>query len=178
MQLDATGSRGVADSAGMVTLSELLPGPYTVSLIDMQLSALDISLPTSLHVTTVRDTVVEAQLEVASAEDFVGKRCERDQRISGGAWVLGRVVSADGQPVSEARWVINDEFGSRLVAGGRVGRDGTFHWCQLPLNKRVEVEAWVGERRVKVTRVLTGCLTTMRLQLPREMPSPESSQGY
>jgi hypothetical protein len=167
VQLEGTDSQGVADSAGLVTIGELLPGPYAISIVDPRLSALDLLLPTSSKAIAIRDSVTDAVLEVESAEDFVAARCERDQRIAGGTWILGRVVAPNGKPVGDARWVINDEFGSRLVDGGRGGGDGLFHWCQLPLGKRVEIEAWLGgDRRVKVKRVLADHLTIVRLELP------------
>ncbi|MES2177203.1 MAG: carboxypeptidase-like regulatory domain-containing protein [Gemmatimonadota bacterium] len=166
VQLEGTDSQGVADSTGLVTIGELLPGPYAIFIVDPRLSALDLLLSSSSKATATRDSVTDATLDVESAEDFVADRCERDQRITGGAWILGRVVARDGKPVGEARWVINDEFGSRLVEGGRVGGDGLFHWCQLPLDKRVEIEAWLGDRRVKANRVLAENLTIIRLELP------------
>ena len=97
----------------------------------------------------MRDSTIDARVVVESADDYVMKRCGYDAGLAGRARLLGRVMTADGQPASEARWTMRDEFGTVLVESGRVDGDGFFHSCQLPMNKSVTIDVWQGDRRVE-----------------------------
>jgi hypothetical protein len=165
VQLLDTDYQATADSAGTLEITDLLPGPYTASIMDERLSALGVPLSTPLRFVAVRDSTVDARLEIETAEDFVAKRCDHDRPISGVAWLLGKIVTPDGRPVEGARWTIRDRYGSTLVEGGRVGGDGLFHWCQLALGTAVEIGVWRDERRVKVSRVLADHLTIVRVEM-------------
>ncbi|MDB4917215.1 MAG: hypothetical protein JWM95_4859 [Gemmatimonadetes bacterium] len=165
VRLVDTDYEGIADSTGTIEIADLLPGPYTISIVDSTLSTLGIPLVTASRIVAMRDSTMDMRLEMERAEDFVAKRCQRDERITGNAWVLGRVVTSNGAPVRDAEWKIRDPYGSSLVEG-KVGSDGVFQWCQLPLSKTIEIEVWKGERRLKETRVLVGRLATFRFELP------------
>ena len=165
VQLVGTDYQATADSTGTLEIPDLLPGPYTISIIDQTLAAFGVPLVTNTRFVAQRDSRVDLRLEVETAEDFVAKRCDRDQRITGAAYILGRVMS-NGQPVKEAHWTIRDPFGAVLVEGGQVGEDGLFQWCQFQFSKRVEIEVWQGERRAKQMHVLTEKLAMFLFELP------------
>jgi hypothetical protein len=166
VQLVDTDYQATTDSAGFVVLTDLLPGPYTASIGDPQLAALGVPSTTSLRVSAVRDSTINARMVVETADDFVRKRCAQDMRAPGDAWLLGRVVTSDGRPATEARWTMRDEFGSVLVDGARVDEKGLFHSCQLSLNKRITIDVGREDRRVNASRVVTDHLTTLRFVLP------------
>jgi hypothetical protein len=147
-------------------LADLLPGPYTASVRDPRLAALDLPSEASTRFSARRDSTVDARLVVETADAFVGKRCGRQSHPAGEAWLVGRVVTSDGRPVSAARWTMRDEFGSVLVEGGRVDADGVFQWCQLPLDKRVTIDVWRDDRRTSASRALTDPLNALRFVLP------------
>jgi hypothetical protein len=165
IQLLDTDYEATADSTGSVVLQSLLPGPYAVAVADPRLVQLALPLTTSLTFVSERDSTVVAQLGVETAEDFVRNRCVKDGPLSGGGWILGRVMTRDGKPVDGARWLIRDGSGSALVQGGRVGGDGLFHWCQLPFDRRVEIEGWQGDHHAKSTRTLSDRVTIVPLVL-------------
>jgi hypothetical protein len=166
VQLVDTDYQATTDATGMFVLSDLLPGPYTATIRDPRLVALDIPSTTTLRFSAMRDSTIEALRQVETAEDFVSRRCSADARAMGDAWVLGRVVWSDARPVPDARWTIRDEFGSVLVEGGRVDGEGLFHSCQLPLNKRISIDVWRDEKRANASRVVMDRLTTLRFVLP------------
>lgn len=165
VQLLDTDYQATADSTGSVVLQPLLPGPYAVAVADARLAQLGLPLTTALTFVAERDSTVVAQLGVETAEDFVRSRCVKDGPLSGGGWILGRVVTRDGKPVNGARWLIRDGSGSTIVQGGRVAADGLFHWCQLPFDRRIEIEGWQGDRHAKSTRTLSDRVTIVPLVL-------------
>lgn len=156
------------DSSGNVELNGLLPGPYTASVRDPRLVALGIPAPTAtLRFTSVPDSTKEALLEVETADDFARRRCGSDASGGGRAWILGRVVTADDQPVRDARWSIRDEFGTTVVEDGKVDADGVFQWCRLPLKSRITIDVWRDTRRVSASRIVMEPLTTLHFVLPQ-----------
>jgi hypothetical protein len=154
------------DGDGSFVVSDLLPGPYSVTIRDPRLTELNVPLTSSIRFTAVRDSTTEVRVQVETADDFAARRCGADARGTGKGVVLARVVSADGRPVSDARWSVRDEFGSPLVEGGRVDPDGLLQWCQAPMGKRVTIEAWREDRRASMSRVISDPLATLRFELP------------
>jgi hypothetical protein len=166
VQLLDTDYRATMDASGTFVLTDLLPGPYTASVRDPRLAALDVPSSTTLRVSAVRDSTVDARVVVESADDYVMQRCGYDGGIAGRARLLGRVMRADGQPASDARWTMRDEFGTVLVESGKVDGDGFFHSCQLPMNKSFTIDAWQNDKRANASRTTTDPLMTLRLVLP------------
>ena len=166
VQLLDTDYRATTDASGTFVLSDLLPGPYTASVRDPRLAALDVPSTTTLRLSAVRDSTIDARVVVESADDYVMRRCGYDGGIAGRARLLGRAMRADGQPASDARWTMRDEFGTVLVESGKVDGDGFFHSCQLPMNKSVTIDVWQNDRRSNASRTTTDPLTTLRLVLP------------
>jgi hypothetical protein len=156
------------DSSGNVELSGLLPGPYIATVRDPRLVSLGIPAPTAtLHFTAARDSTKEALLEVETADDFARRRCGADMSAGSRAWILGRVVTPDGQPVRDARWSIRDEFGTTVVEDGKVDEDGLFHWCRLPMKARITIDVWRDTRRVSASRIVMEPVTTLHFVLPQ-----------
>src|SRR5258705_5466971 len=56
VRLDGTDYQATADTAGLLELTGLLPGPYTASILDPRLGALGVSLATPLRFIAVRDS--------------------------------------------------------------------------------------------------------------------------
>ncbi|HEX7979624.1 MAG TPA: carboxypeptidase-like regulatory domain-containing protein [Gemmatimonadaceae bacterium] len=167
IELLDTDYQATTDSTGSVVLESLLPGPYAVAVGDPKLSQLSTPLNTSLTFVAERDSTVVAKLGVETAEDLVRRRCAQDGPLTGGGWILGRVMTRDGKAVDGAHWLIRDGAGSTLVQGGRVGGDGLFHWCRLPFDTRVEIEGWQGDRHAKSARTLSDHVTIVPLVLDR-----------
>ena len=156
------------DTTGIAQLNDLLPGPYTATVRDPRLIALGLPARTAtLRFVAARDSTKEALLEVETADDVVRRRCGAEVPVANRAWVLGRVVTADGQPVKDARWTIRDDFGATLVEDGKVDADGLFQWCRVPMNSRVNVDVWRDARRASASRIVMEPLTTLHFVLPQ-----------
>ena len=165
VQIVGTNYDVARDGDGAFVASGLLPGPYSVAIRDPRLAELDIPLTSSFRFTAVRDSTIDARVQVETADDFAAKRCGADAIGAGKGALLGRVVSADGRPVADARWTVRDEFGTAMIEGARVGADGMFHWCQAPMNKRLTIDVSRDERRASTSRLVSDRLTTMRFVL-------------
>jgi len=168
VQLLDTDYQATTDASGTFVLTDLLPGPYTASVRDPRLAALDVPSTTSVRLSAVRDSTVDARVVVESAEDYVVKRCGYDAGIlAGRGRLLGRVMRADGEPAADARYTMRDEFGTVMVESGRADAEGFFTACQIPLNKSVTIDVWQGDKRTNASSRLTDPLTTLRVALPQ-----------
>jgi hypothetical protein len=168
VELEGTDYAPKIDSSGILQLNDLLPGPYTATVRDPRLIALGIpARAATLHFVAARDSTKEALLEVETADDVVRRRCGAEVPTGNRAWLLGRVVTADGQPVRDARWSIRDEFGTAVVEDGKVDADGLFQWCRLPMNSRVNIDVWRESRRASASRIVMEPLTTLHFVLPQ-----------
>jgi hypothetical protein len=148
VRLSDTDYEAMADSAGMLEIRDLLPGPYRVAIVDPQLAPLGLEFPTPLAFVAERDSVVEAQIATRTTREFVASRCEGGARTArlrtNDALLIGRVTTADGVPMPDARWslrVSTGESGPMLsvVTNADVGSDGVFQYCQLQRNQTVEL---------------------------------------
>jgi hypothetical protein len=97
--------RGKTDAKGDLSIDELLPGPYSVQVIDPRMSSLGLSMPTRVSFTAARDSIFRAIVTVPTTEEFVANRCvDARQWIPGDSvMIFGRIFDAGGNPVSEAK---------------------------------------------------------------------------
>ena len=112
----------------MVEIKELLPGPYTVRVIDPRIAALGIGLPTRSRFVAARDTTSVATLMVPTTESMIADRCVANHQwaVGDSSFTMGRVVTPDGKPVNNAKVTFAREDGrlSRPVdLGSRLFRD-------------------------------------------------------
>jgi hypothetical protein len=116
MALTATPYFATADSNGFARIPDLLPGPYGVRIIDPRVVELGIGLPTPLRFVAARDSTTLATIVVPTAESFVKDRCvaaRKPKNVSAASYfVLGRVVTPDGQPVKGAEVSFTTDLGS------------------------------------------------------------------
>lgn len=131
VELVATPYFGVVDSTGTAEITGLLPGPYAVRIVDPRFAELGIGVPTPLKFTAFRDSTTTKTLKVPTAEDFIAARCIAAHQWTpeDSVFVFGRVVTPDGQPVSNVTVgfssgaYVNPEF---FVTG----TDGLFQSCR------------------------------------------------
>jgi len=152
VRLADTDYQATADSAGNLELPDLVPGPYAVSIVDPELAALGITMPTPLEFVAARRWAILTRLPVTTLEDYLSDRCrtggadgsgQRSEAVSGAAWLIGRVTTPTGQVVPDAKWSLRyrDFLGEhRIVKDADVGLDGVFQYCQLRKGESVTME--------------------------------------
>lgn len=166
VRLVATPYSAVADSTGVARITDLIPGPYAVSISDPRIASLGIGMPTRLKFTAARRTTTSETLTVPALESFVATRCMAAHEWTAGdsVFVFGRVVAPDGQPVSSATVT----FSSGARANPDVvltGTDGLFQSCRqwhLHDNVTVSVSGSVKESP-GVTRIFDSNLAIIRV---------------
>jgi hypothetical protein len=116
-----------------------------------------------------RDSVVSSVVTVPSAADYARDWCEETGRIGarGTARLVVRVVTADGQPVRDARWTLRwQDSRDAFMENAPVGPDGVFAYCNLDRGDRVALEVRrPGMATVHLTPVLATPVTVIRVQM-------------
>jgi hypothetical protein len=141
VKLDDTDYQAVSDSSGNLEIPDLVPGPYTMSIVDRELATLGVVIPSALEFVAVRDSILSARLIVKNAKNYIGERCARSARahqsagdvVQGTAWLLGRVTTPDGRPVIDATWSLRRGSAGeeRVFRDAKIGSDGLFQDCML-----------------------------------------------
>jgi hypothetical protein len=158
----------VVDSSGIAEIKDLLPGPYTVRVVDPRIAELGVGVPTHLKFSAERDSVVSATLKVPSAAEMIADRCVAAHQwdVGDSVFVFGRVVTPDNQPVRNA--TVRFASGSYLSPDYyATGTDGLFQSCRpWHLREDIDVSAGLdGMKTAHVTRVFDSNLMVVTLVL-------------
>jgi hypothetical protein len=169
---------GTTDSLGSVVIANLLPGPYTLAIVDPRVASLGITIPTPVKFVAARDSTVRVTLRVPSAEDWVAGECVRTRQweVGDSIFVLGRVLTTSGKPVRDAQvsFSVPAAAGlwSRISNFFTTGTDGIFQSCSDKYALGASVKITVrrsGATPVEVIQPLTANLTTIVIAVP---PAP------
>jgi hypothetical protein len=142
VQLVDTDYRGITDTTGSVLLRNLLPGPYTIAVMNPQLAAPGLELATPQPLVAARGTVSRATVKVSTLDDLLRRRCRADEP-PGAAVVMARAATPDGKPVTGARFTLEKELAGQwsTVSRAESGPDGLMQFCGLDRGDRVRIRA-------------------------------------
>ena len=118
---------GTADSAGVVELRDILPGPYTASVSDPVLSALGRGHAIEQHVVATRDSSLDTRVTVEMADRVMALRTARPDTARPGISVLQRsrdslaMARNDGKSIES---LLTGRFPGVVVTQAA---DGTLH---------------------------------------------------
>ncbi len=168
--LVATQYFGVVDSEGNVEIRDLVPGPYTVRIVDPRIAELGLGVPTPLKFTAFRDSTANEKLRVPTEEELLTDKCiaARQWSVGDSVFVVGRVVTPDGQPVHDAKVTFADGdqvWRSHFIT---TGTDGLFWSCQnWALGGEVTVRVHrQGAADVDVTRRFDSSVLAVKVMVP------------
>ncbi|MGH9885088.1 MAG: hypothetical protein ACREBE_06150, partial [bacterium] len=167
-QLLDTPYRAVADAMGQLSMTDLVPGPYSLVVVDSDLRDVGLTIPTELWFMSKRDTS-RFTVKVPTLDEFVVDRCLAERyrySASDTTRVLARVLRPNGTAVGNVQWSASMNLRPEdpaspwvtLREGGRTGSDGVIPFCQhgLVSGATVEFAVWrEGMRRVSIRRKLT-----------------------
>lgn len=172
--LEDTPYGATVDSTGTAVFSDLIPGPYSIVVVDSRLQPLHLDIPTGATFVAATDSVVERPLEVLTAEEFVIQRCVHDRRFKPGdsALVFGRVMTRDGVPVDDvavamARQTPANTWQS-IGPEYKTGTDGLFSVCTASISPGTNLSATArrdGSIVAELQQKVTGGLTVVRIPL-------------
>ncbi|MEO9038010.1 MAG: carboxypeptidase-like regulatory domain-containing protein [Gemmatimonadaceae bacterium] len=113
VRLDDTDYRATVSDSGTFEIANLVPGPYSLVVVDPRLAAVRLTIPTKIAFVAARDSVYQAALTVPTAEDFVADRCIAERRmreVHAGSlnvamddstpWAVIRVMRPDATPIA------------------------------------------------------------------------------
>jgi hypothetical protein len=131
------------DSAGSFEMSNLLPGPYTVAVVDPRLVDVGIVLKTGIAFTAVRDSTLSILVEVPSAERYMAGVCEGDGGNKAKAVLTARVKLPNGLPAPDASITVRRarSSGNAHPAEGKTDKNGLYHLCGAPIGVMLEIRA-------------------------------------
>ncbi len=177
VHLDDTDFQTTTDAVGRFVLPYLVPGPYTLEILDPRLAEVGATIPTELRFIAARDSTLHATVVLRTVEDYVADRCRDDSRMSHGAsvFILARVFGPDGRPLDEAEGTVwrrqpNRSNWLKLAAPYTTGTDGFFQFCDRELGLGNTVRIVVSHQRFVTTEievVLKDNLTIVPVHLVR-----------
>lgn len=180
VRLTDTDYAATVDSSGNVGITHLVPGPYAATPIDADLAALGVRLHSPLEFTAARGWTIIASMTALELSDYVGERCKADIESwlaaaakERPAWLLGRVVGPDGDPVTDATWTlrrVSPPADDALVAEKDVDADGIFQFCRLRSGDVVTLDAkakGMVDARLTVTVAKQPTVVTVELRPKR-----------
>jgi hypothetical protein len=170
--------RATVDSNGVAEIPDLLPGPYSVEIIDPRLAELGIGIPTHVQFTAARDSTFEASMIPMTTEEFVTSRCVTMHQFTSGAAVLilGRVMTPAGEPVNGARVSYAIKKGGADWAPLRehyeTGSDGTFQACNAAITPNSIVRITVERRGLPDQESIVALSSKLTIVPIRVPPAP------
>ncbi len=181
VSLSGTPYRAVSDSTGQVIVRDLVPGPYSIVVIDSALLAIDLTIPTTGTFVAARDSTVATSFVARNADEYVVRRCMDYGRYTYAATdstrVIARITDDGGRPMENVRWQARVNSGASATAlgdgnswvlipqHGVTGTDGVLQICSPALRHgaTIEIEAWRDGTRTTVRRRLAGRPTVIRI---------------
>ena len=173
LRLDGTDYRATTDSAGGARMERLLPGPYSLVVVDPRLAPIDLVLPTGVRFDAHRDSLHVATFTLPQVPpkmlDFCAQRRVVPTRTTDTIpWIIGRVRRMDGALVTpgivRAKKQITGGEWDQVGETFHVGTDGLFWVCAYGLIgvSQVQIEYSVGSGRIGRLQVpMQGSLTVI-----------------
>ncbi|MEP7002098.1 MAG: hypothetical protein ABI969_16535, partial [bacterium] len=175
IRLDDTDYLGSPNAKGDLEITDVLPGPYNVVIIDTALAPMGISLGTGLKLYAQRDSTIRAPLIEPPADAFLKKHCAPSTERH---WVIARVNRTDGASVVDGTWELGEDFGTSLeymYAKGRTGLDGEFGFCSDAPHRAGALQLRVSDNGMPhqdVIVVIQGTVTNLKIEVPARTKSP------
>lgn len=171
LRLDGTDYRATTDTLGEARMERLLPGPYSLVVLDPRFAPLGLVLPTGVRFDAHRDSLHVATFTVPQVPPKMLEFCAQRRVVPTRTtdtipWIVGRVRRTDGALVTPG--IVRAKA---QMAGGEwdqvgetfhVGTDGVFWVCAYDLvgvsHVRIEYSSESGQfRRLQVP--MQGALT-------------------
>lgn len=181
VRLADTDYGGRPDSLGDLTIRYLLPGPYSVTVLDSALATVGVAFGTPMRLVAQRDSVIHATLSAPTLDEFTTETCGGAAAstisappITGDpAWLLVLVVGKDGRRITDANWELQRQAGSTwtlLASGHGTGKKGLEHYCwRTTIGDAIQVRVWRdGNAASVVSHDITQRSTVLRVELPRQ----------
>ena len=182
-RLDDTDYRGRTDSTGALRIANLLPGPYSLSVMDSAFADLSLHVPPVMRFDAVEDSITKLSVIVPQPlEPAVSAFCADELGPGQSSVVIGRFYESDSSsvvagaavtaswgPVASGGYKPSESADSLRVPATTTD-DGLFSFCGLPAGTAVTISAVSGTKR---TRRATVLMPNTRTLIRRDLYLPE-----
>jgi hypothetical protein len=143
VRLLGTPYQAAIDSSGLFEIRDLLPGPYTIGVVDARLAPLGILLRTGFTFTAARDSTLSVFVEVPSAEHYMSAMCDGDAAAPTSTVLVARVNLPSGAPAPRTKLRARGAVDKRRDRSweGVTDRNGLAYLCGVPLGELIEIRA-------------------------------------
>lgn len=172
LMLGGTNYWTVTDPKGRFVLDDLLPGPYSLHVVDPALRDLGLTMPTALLFAAMPDSTIDTAIAVPTVEDYVRDLCRKNKTMPGPVTLLGRVFGGNGRPVEDAE-VLFSSHDAEPFFKMKTGADGLFYLCFGASRTGDTIDIRVrhrGDPDLHEIRTLGDKATLLRLSLGRPKP--------
>ncbi|MCC6243185.1 MAG: hypothetical protein IT353_10105, partial [Gemmatimonadaceae bacterium] len=144
---------------------------YRFVVNDPHFDVIDLEIPIERSVQIQRASAALLRVRVPTAREFVAPLCGRDTLVDNRAWILARVLDADGEPLGGVQYKIAERrHGDWSVVSERgvTPSNGVVALCRVVTpGAEVEVSAWKRtSQTIRVRGQLDGPLTVLRVVMP------------
>jgi len=129
------------DTTGSFEISRLVPGPYSLSVVDPRLATVGAEILTTFQFVASRDSTIDESVRLPTAKDFVAKRCMEAGHydVAARVYVFGRLANRNGVPIKDAVISVLREAGPRdwrpITTQIRSDGKGYFQFCEAALRE-------------------------------------------
>jgi hypothetical protein len=145
VHLIGTDYSATIDTTGGFEIARIVPGPYTLSVVDPRLATVGAEIRTSFQFVASRDSAIEHSVRLPTARDFVASRCLETHRydVAARVYLFGRLMYREGTPVKDAAISVLRErtpgnwqpIKTRMQTDG----EGYFQFCDAEIEEREAV---------------------------------------
>jgi hypothetical protein len=151
--LKDTDYSAAVDSTGWAEFIHVLPGPYSIEIVDSALAAKGVVIGTETRFTAERGKVTMAKVAAPPRDEFLKRACNTNKNDF---WVTVQVVGQNGKGVANAAWTLGEDLENpqeHVIARGITRTDGRLGFCHErthagALQLRVITEDEPGRARV------------------------------
>jgi hypothetical protein len=174
VHLVGTAYSSAIDTTGRFEISRLVPGPYSLSVVDPRLATVGAEIRTSFQFVASRDSTIEQSVRLPTARDFVASRCLEAHRydVAARVYLFGRVTNHEGAPVEQAAISVLRErspgnwqpIKTRMQSDG----EGYFQFCDAEIEdgETVILRVSLANRAIADARYrLSGDLNVLRVTI-------------
>jgi hypothetical protein len=165
-RLDDTDYRGRTDSTGALRIANLLPGPYSLSVVESAFADLSLHVSPVMRFEAVADSITRRSVIVPQPlRPAVSAFCPDGLKQGQSSVVIGRFYDADSSSVVAgggvtASWPITSGgytppgSADSLRVHATTTNDGLFSFCGLPAGTAVTISAESGTKRTRSATIL------------------------
>lgn len=164
IRLIDTDYRTVTDADGRFEITQLLPGPYQIGVIDPAFAEINLILMTYNRFIAVRDSVSEVAVAAPTPRDYIAGVCGEANGVNVESALVVRTELPNGSPASGARVEVRTFANGTMqrIAEEKTDRNGLFHFCNPP--RHVQLTLRIDHGQAQPTYLTTEVVNQLKVE--------------